>query len=469
MYRKKDRNQVSLEDFILPFGGRLNADNRWVRLSRMMPWDYIEDIYTESMCPDNGARAFSARIAFGAIYIKEHENLTDERTVEYIAENPYMQYFLGLQEYKDTPLFDSSMMVHFRKRFPAEKVEEINKRMFVAKKDKDDGDSGGEPPPENNGKLALDATCAPADIRYPSDLSLLNEARENTETIIDQLWPQSGRIGHKTRYHRKKARGEYLRIAKQKRPKTAKTRAAIRKQLTYIGYNLEDIGKLLTNIGIDALQESRINRLMSICELYRQQRTMHGNSTHQCENRIVSLRQPHIRPMVRGKAGKRFEFGQKLALSVVSGYTFIERQSFDNFNEGVTLIDSVERYRALHGCYPEVVQADQIYRNRENLAFCKQHGIRFSGPRLGRPGKDVKRDRTLEYRDRCERNIIEGRNGMSKRRFGLDLIMAILPQTALTEAALAVFCMNTRIRLLLWPLFHFRFFFPAVSTLPLFQ
>ena len=458
MYRKRDRNQVSLEDFMLPFGGKLNAGNRWVKLSRMMPWEYIEDIYVESMCPDNGARAFSARIAFGAIYIKEHENLTDERTVEYIAENPYMQYFLGLHEYKDTPLFDSSMMVHFRKRFPAEKVEEINKRMFVAKKDKDDGDSGGELPPENNGKLALDATCAPADIRYPSDLSLLNEARENTETIIDQLWPQSGRIGHKTRYHRKKARGEYLRIAKQKRPKTAKTQAAIRKQLTYIGYNLEDIGKLLTNIGIDALQESRLNRLMTICELYRQQRTMHGNSTHQCENRIVSLRQPHIRPMVRGKAGKRFEFGQKLALSVVSGYTFIERQSFDNFNEGVTLIDSVERYRALHGCYPEVVQADQIYRNRKNLAFCKQHGIRLSGPRLGRPGKDVKRDRTLEYRDRCERNIIEGRNGMSKRRFGLDLIMAVLPETALTEAALQVLCMNTRIRLLLRLFFSCRFF-----------
>ena len=82
-------------------------------MSRMMPWEYIEDIYAESMCPDNGARAFSARIALGAICIKEHENLTDERTVEYIVENPYMQYFLGLHEYKATPLFDSSMMVHF--------------------------------------------------------------------------------------------------------------------------------------------------------------------------------------------------------------------------------------------------------------------------------------------------------------------------------------------------------------------
>ena len=128
------------------------------------------------MREENGAKAFSARIAFGAIYIREHENLSDVRTLEYIAENPYMQYFLGLYEYTDTPLFDSSMMVHFRKRFPAEKIEEINKLMFMAKEAQARGDAqeppNDAPPPPNSGKLVLDATCGPADIRYPSDLSL---------------------------------------------------------------------------------------------------------------------------------------------------------------------------------------------------------------------------------------------------------------------------------------------------------
>ena len=131
MYRKRDRNQQTLDDFILPFGGKLKADNRWVKMAGMMPWDFIEDIYLESMSEEKGAAALSARIAFGAIQIKEHENLTDERTLEYITENPYMQYFLGLHEYRDTPLFDASMMVHFRKRFPAARIEEINKRMFI--------------------------------------------------------------------------------------------------------------------------------------------------------------------------------------------------------------------------------------------------------------------------------------------------------------------------------------------------
>jgi hypothetical protein len=445
MYRKRDREQQTLEEFILPFGGKLRLDNRWVKLSRMMPWDYIEDIYAQSMSEENGAKALSARIAFGALYIKEHENLTDVRTVEYIAENPYMQYFLGLHEYRDTPLFDSSMMVHFRKRFTAEQIEGINKKMFMEEKPERTEE---DPPPLNSGKLVLDATCGPADIRYPSDLSLLNEARENTEEMIEELWAYSRRSGHKTRYNRKKARRGYLSIAKQKRPRVSKARAAMGKHLEYLRNNLEDIGDLLLEAGLSVMKQKRLERLMVICELYRQQSAMHESRSHQCERRIVSLRQPHIRPMVRGKAGRRFEFGQKLALSVVNGYTFIEKQSFESFHEGVTLIESVERYRDLHGCYPEVVQADQIYRNRKNLAFCKEHGIRLSGPRLGRPGKDLERDRAVEAQDHRERIIIESRIGIVKRRFGLDLIMATLPETALTEGALQVLCMNTRLRLL---------------------
>lgn len=449
MYRKRDRAQLTLDEFILPFGGKLKADNRWVKLTSMIPWDYVEDLYAESMCPDNGAKAMSARIAFGAIYIKEHENLTDEQTVAYIAENPYMQYFLGLHVFDDTPLFDASMMVHFRKRFPADKIEAINKRMFAKQPPEHSDDDS---PPPNSGKLVLDATCAPADIRYPNDLCLINEARENTEAIIETIWPHTKRQGHMTRYSRKKARKAYLSIAKQKKPKTTKTRAAIGQQLSCLKLNLEDIGNLLLKTGLCVLSETQIQRLMVICELFRQQSAMYAARSHQCERRIVSLRQPHVRPMVRGKAGRPFEFGQKLALSVVNGYTFIERQSFESFHEGVTLIESVERYRGLYGCYPEAVQADQIYRNRKNLAYCREHGIRLSGPKLGRPAKDAIRDRETEAMDHTERIIIESRNGIAKRRFGLDLIMAVLPETALTEGALQVLCMNARIRLL-WRLF----------------
>ena len=443
MYKKADRDQFSFEEFFMPFGGKLNTDNRWIKLSQIMPWDFIEDIYVQSLAED-GAPAFSARIAFGALYIKENENLSDRDTVAHIAENPYMQYFLGLHEFQTEPLFDPSLMVHLRKRFSAEAIEQINKKIFVASQEKNDNDDDSP----NHGKLILDSTCAPADIRYPSDLSLLNEARENTEQIIDELWVGSEKKGHKTSYNRKKARKQYLSIAKKRKPVAKKQRKVIGDQLSYLCSNIEQIGKLLMQTGLDILEEKHFSRLMTICTLYRQQRFMYENRVHKCENRIVSLRQPHVRTMVRGKAGKRFEFGQKLAFSVVNGYTFIEKQSFDSFNEGISLIESARRYKATYGHYPEAILADQIYRNRDNLAFCKERGIRLSGPKLGRPSKaEAARDRELEYRDCCERNIVESRNGIAKRRFGLGLIMAYLPETAMTEAAFQVLCMNLSLRL----------------------
>ena len=457
MYRKREREQLTIDDFVLPFGGKLLASNRWVKLAAMMPWDYIEDIYAESMCLDNGAPAISSRIAFGSNIIKENENLTDERTLEHIAENAYMQYFLGLREFTSELLFDPSMMTHFRKRFPADKVEEINKRIFAAeKKEQDDDDEDRPETPENKGKLVLDATAAPADIRYPSDLSLLNEARENTEKMIDELFARHGKSGRRTHYSRKKARSKYLAIAKQKKPGAAKKKAAKREQIGYIEGNMKIIVAILTETGMEGFPQKRLDRLLTIRELLAQQKEMLEKNTTRVDNRIVSLRQPHVRPIVRGKAGKKYEFGQKLAFSVVNGYTFIEKQSFDSFNEGITLIESAKAYRQRTGCWPEVIQADQIYRNKDNRNFCKEHGIRLSGPRLGRPGPDAERNRALELQDNCERNIIEGRNGMVKRRFGLDLIMAYLPETALTEAAINVLCMNAKIRILLRCLFASR-------------
>jgi hypothetical protein len=439
-------------------------------MAKLIPWHMVEDLYAENFSKDSGINAINARIAFGAIFIKEYENLDDRRTVEYVMENPYAQYFLGLKEFKIEPLFDASMMVHFRKRFPSDFINRINRMIFEPEakkvlnkksddrkhsKDADDKNDDNQPPPPNGsggpeeertikkGTLLLDATVSPADIRYPQDLSLLNEARENTEQMIEAIWEKGDRQGHKTDYSRKKARRNYLTVAKQKRPGYAKIRKAIGQQLEYIKKNIDTLGRIFMVSGVDVLPERKLIRIMVICELYRQQQKMYEMRTHTCEDRIVSLRQPHIRPMVRGKSGRPYEFGQKISASVVGGYTFIDRQSYDSFNEGIMLKECVERYRLRYGYYPEAVLADKLYRNRENLRYCKDHGIRLSGPRLGRPKKKPTENETNQAAiDSRERNTIEGRFGNAKRRFGLDLIMSYLPETGKTEASLQVLCMN---------------------------
>jgi hypothetical protein len=186
-----------------------------------------------------------------------------------------------------------------------------------------------------------------------------------------------------------------------------------------------------------------VARFETIREIAKQQRHHYENPGEPIPNRIVSVRQPHIRPIVRGKARSDVEFGQKLGFSIVDRFTFIENKSWNNFAEGNTLKASVEKYKERHGVYPKAILADKAYRNRENISFCKENGIRLSGPRLGRPkASEIEADREQAYQDSCDRNTVEGKIVVSKRRYGLDLIYARLEQTGEVEAAMNILCMN---------------------------
>ena len=123
----------------------------------------------------------------------------------------------------------------------------------------------------------------------------------------------------------------------------------------------------------------------TIRAVYEQQKYMYDNRTHSVPDRIVSVNQPFVRPIVRGKAGKPVEFGAKLDISAVDGWTRLECCSFDAYNEAGNPREMAERFRAREGHYPSRILADKICRNRENLSYCKAHGIRLSGPALGRP------------------------------------------------------------------------------------
>jgi hypothetical protein len=307
------------------------------------------------------------------LYIKENENFPQERTLQHISENVYMQYFLGLTEFNPTPLFDPSMMTHFAKRFSKEDIARINEEIYRRTRPSDDstnngggaddsGDDGGSVDEgagddasdngngRNKGTLILDATVAPADIRYPTDLSLLNECRECTERIIDSVWGKTERKGHKTAYSRKKARKGYLRIAKQRKPRKGQVRQAIREQLECVEKNLGALDSMRDSFDMEDYLK-HWERIKTIRKIAKQQRWHFENPGEPVPNRIVSVSQPHVRPIVRGKARSEVEFGQKLGLSIVEGYTFIEGQSWDNFAEGITLIASAEKYRERHGAY----------------------------------------------------------------------------------------------------------------------
>ena len=391
VYRKTER-QLPLENFYLPFSGELNPENRWVKLSKIIPWDVIEEKYASLFAKSGkGAPAKPVRMALGALIIKETLVLSDEELVNQLTENPYLQYFIGLPEFQKEAPFDPSMMVHFRKRLNGQVMQEINELICLEKKsdDRDPDDKnapGGGSGKKNKGRLIIDATCAPADIRYPTDRSLLNEAREKLEMTIDTLYePFKGQMV-KPRTYRRNARKDYLYQAKAKKHHKKALRKAVGKQLRYVARDIRIVKDLLNMDGHGTLSQKQEREFQTIQKLYEQQQAMYDKKTNQIEDRIVSISQPHIRPIVRGKARAQTEFGAKI---IVRSKEFLPLKLFSlvfsTKAKPSTRLDSIERYRKRHGHYPKVACADRIFRNRKNLEFCKQNGIRLSGPRLGRP------------------------------------------------------------------------------------
>ncbi len=198
-------------------------------------------------CPGQG-KSYRA----GPLIINEHLAITDEETVAQIRGNPYLQYFLGLHEYLRENLFDSSMMVHFRKRISPELLGKIN--LAIICRARTQAGFAKDPPasspdqttpfhreqnpipspelePKPNGKLPIDATCTPADITYPTNLKLLNEAREKTERIINDLHTAMPGKVRKPRTYREKARRDFLSVALSKKTNATKIRTGIGKQL----------------------------------------------------------------------------------------------------------------------------------------------------------------------------------------------------------------------------------------------
>jgi len=220
-------------------------------------------------------------------------------------------------------------------------------------------------------------------------------------------------------------------------------RKVIGKQLRYVRRDLQHIETLAERSTFELLSRKQYRDLLVIGEVYRQQEQMYGSGIKRIEDRIVSISQPHVRPIVRGKAGRPVEFGAKVSVSLVEGYSFIERMSWDNFNESKDLIGQIEGYRKRFGYYPESVHADRIYRSRENVRYCERQGIRLSGPKLGRPRKEIEREEKKQMRqDELVRNAIEGKFGQGKRRFRLGCIRGKLPETSGSMIALIFLVMN---------------------------
>jgi len=437
MYRK-DNGQMHIFDYTLSDVFKLNPENRWMKRARLVPWEMAEEKYSH-MFQKNGRPAKDIRMALGALLIKEYLQCSDEEVVELICENPYLQSFIGLKSFTDEPPFDPSLMVWFRKRLSGKFMAEINEAMCKA-----DAQPEVEAPPEDDddephgGTLIVDATCAPANIKYPTDTGLLAEGVEKCDELIDALQEPLRGETPRPRTYREKSRKLYTGFVRMRKPGAKTIRKTKGKLLNYFKRNLAAIHRMLADGGaLTARQETLLRTLEA---LYAQQREMYEKKIRRVEDRIVSISQPHIRPIVRGKAGSAVEFGAKVNMSVVNGYVFIDEISYDAYYEGGILGTAIGNYYNRFGMLPSKILVDQAYTSRENRRLCKELGIKLMGKPLGRPPKGTLPEVSKE--DIGCRNEVEGKFGTLKTCYGWNRIMARLPESGKTVISVAAFAMN---------------------------
>ena len=450
MYREVF-HQISFSDFNQSCGMQLDINNEWVILADSIKWGKWEKKYAEKFKSTKGNPAKPFRMVLGALLIQKRKGLSDRKLVKEITENPYLQYFLGMPKFTSEPPFTPPALTYFRKRLSVEEINDINNDFLETADPTPEHQECNESErakeanttkenTENKGSFIMDATCSPSNIRYPQDYSLLNEAREKLEQIIDSFH-NNHHPWKKPRTYREVARKEYLALAKCKKRSKKQVRSTIRKMLGYVKRDLGYIEKYMSE-GY-AMSPKFINNYLVILELYEQQKYMFDNKVNRVDNRIVSISQPYIRPIVRGKVKAPTEFGAKYDVSIDSkGHARLEKISFDQYNEGRELQDAVERYKKRTGHYPARVLVDQIYRTRENREYCKSHGIEISGPKLGRPSKESRKSTKEEYQDNTDRIEVERFFSRDKHSFGAGLIMTKLDNTTLTSIALSVLAAN---------------------------
>ena len=437
-------NQLTLDAFASPFATQLKSTNRWVVLGDLIPWDDICGTYLKHVgIGRTGRPPLSPRVVIGSLVIKHMMNLDDREVVEQISENIYMQYFLGYRSFSIEPPFDPSLFVEFRKKLGADQINAINEKIISLKahletpKPDDSSDDESSAGKGNRGRVIYDATACPQDIAYPTDLNLLSDAREKSEQLIDMLYDPAIHT-KKPRTYRKIARKKYLNTAQKKNKSRKAIRSAVGSQLRFLNRNLKSINKLLNSFSSVSipLEKRDYKYLLVINFLYQQQKEMYDEHKHTIEDRIVSIHQPHVRPIVRGKTTAKVEFGAKIHVSIIDGISFLDEISWDAFNEGSHMVEYVEKYKARFGCYPRELLADKIYCTRFNRAWLREKGIKLIAKPLGRPSA------VQNHVSPGERNPIEGKFGQAKTAYGLDRIKARLRNTSESWMASIILVLN---------------------------
>jgi hypothetical protein len=426
-------NQLQLFEQSLPFGGKLNRQNRWIRLAELINWRELESIYAKTFA-SIGRPGVRARFVLGSLIIKHKLQCSDDEVSEHISENPYMQFFIGLARFEYRVPYDSSTLSNVRKRLTQEQFDEFEQQIIDTLIEKKLIRPKG---------MLTDATVYQSEITFPTDCGLLNKARR---FCVKQIKRLSKVVDRQVRTYCRVAQKAYVSFSHKRRKSQIEVRHMQKSMLQYLRRNMRQLSELIEEVKDTGMviSEGVLQTFDTVKTIYGQQKQMYDTNKKSISERIVSLHKPYIRPIVRGKDGKDVEFGPKVSVSWVDGYLFADHISFDNYNEGTKFIDSVERFKERFGKKPAYVSMDHIYGSKSNRDYLKEHHIRAAVKPLGRPKKNSSTQAETRWRRRkqVERNRIEGAIGNSKTKYALGMVRAKSPTTEYSWIQLALMSKN---------------------------
>lgn len=291
---------------------------------------------------------------------------------------------------------------------------------------------------KNKSSITIDATCYESYVRYPTDIKLLWESVSWLYRMMKKLSRQLGVKLLRTKYSKWKRR--YNSYSKKRKPSRKDRRSMnrallrlLRKIVDWVDH-LESLGSFKCPVPKYSLRKATIKQALL-------QQEAHFFEGIKPIDRIVSIDKAYIRPIVRGKEIKSVEFGAKVHKLQVDGISFIEHLSFDAFNEGIRLKESIDKTKAWMRSNVKVIGADGIYANNANRRYVTQNNIKNDFKRKGKPSKYSDQFKALRKSITKERaSRLEGSFGTDKEHFLLNKIKA---RTQATERLWIIFGIHT--------------------------
>lgn len=440
---KEHQYSFSHDWFVVP---ELDQNHELVKITETVDWLSLSDKLAQFYCPNNGRPAKPSRAKVGLLILKHLYRISDEDTVDLLKRDIYAQYLcdVSLKEAKD--FLNPSSLSKFRKQIGVTGIKIIEQEVLNCLK---------RAKLLKGRKLVCDTTVVASNIAYPTDVSLLEKIRRKAVGYLDI----AKQFGSKTfRTYKRTAKKVYVQYQKI-RHHTVKSRRRVQKKLLQFSQrNLrqlkqasEAMKETMQNASPAAfknpdkakeqfLQETR-DFLDTASAIIRQQKDIYKDLP--VKERIVSIHQPHIRPMVRGKYPVEVEFGPKILLNLKNNFLFLEDLRFNNISDVQLLETSIQGYNERFGHLPSQLSADRGFWSPESLALAQDYGI--SKIAIENKGKsNYLKNKPFRERLRRLRCKIEAKISLAKRKYGLDRIRYRIPQGEEMWIRLGLISMNLK-------------------------